>query len=124
MKTYTIGDVEAAFLFGWDAGYAAGSNERLRVANFDADEARERDTEKYMAREAGAPTPMPAPALGMRVWIDAVAVASGVSYTTSVDVHEIMPGSGPTRWDCVVRDPTTITIITDFRTNEVLWRRS
>jgi hypothetical protein len=69
------------------------------------------------------PTPMPAPALGMRVWIEAKSSTSGVAYTTSVDVREILPDSGPMRWDAVVRDPTTITLITDFRSGEVLWRR-
>jgi hypothetical protein len=72
-------------------------------------------------RRAGAPpytdpTPLPAPALGMRVWFTTRVETS--SYTDSFDVR-----SGPPKeWGDALKG-VEFTHIVDFRTGEVLWRR-
>jgi hypothetical protein len=66
------------------------------------------------------PTPMPAPALGMRAWFTRLEGA-----TTFVDSIEVRgAGREPRAWAERVSDVDTIDLITDFRTGEVLWRRS
>lgn len=63
-----------------------------------------------------APTPLPAPALGMRVWFTTRVETS--SYTDSFDVR-----SGPPKeWGDALKG-VEFTHIVDFRTGEVLWRR-
>ena len=62
------------------------------------------------------PQPLPAPALGMRVWFTTRVETS--SYTDSFDVR-----SGPPKeWGDALKG-VEFTHIVDFRTGEVLWRR-
>jgi hypothetical protein len=62
------------------------------------------------------PTPLPAPALGMRVWFTTRVETS--SYTDSFDVR-----SGPPKeWGDALKG-VEFTHIVDFRTDEVIWRR-
>lgn len=69
------------------------------------------------------PTPMPAPALGMRAWYSRPVCREGQRESDSRDVSYARPGL---TWCDLVGDNRVadIDIITDFRTGEVLWRRS
>lgn len=75
-------------------------------------------------RRAGAPpytdpTPLPAPALGMRVWT--VGGGDGETWLREpVTINYVRPGAA---WSDYVKFVDEIALITDFRTGEVLWRR-
>lgn len=77
--------------------------------------------------DAGCPlyadlTPLPAPALGMRVWtVHNVESASGAMSrrTEAFSIAEMSDGDEWTAWTA----PAYIDLITDYRTGEVLWRR-
>ena len=64
------------------------------------------------------PNPMPAPALGMRVWTHRE--SDGTMMIGKIDVESTMPDE---TWTDYIYERDTIDIITDFRTGEVLWRR-
>lgn len=68
------------------------------------------------------PTPLPAPALGMRVWRVVHDEHDGCRRRTlgGVDISVLTDGPTKTRWT----SPETIDLITDYRTGEVLWRRA
>lgn len=68
------------------------------------------------------PTPMPAPALGMRAYGTYPPEPNGTAtLTESDDIYHLKPGA---EW-CDYFDPAArIDLIVDFRTREVLWRRS
>lgn len=65
------------------------------------------------------PTPLPPPALGMRVWMEGDNGAARA--TDSQDVKWLRPGE---TWGGTLPDPDEITLITDYRTGEILWRRA
>jgi hypothetical protein len=65
------------------------------------------------------PTPLPAPALGMRVWYTRNEGES--TFTDSIDVRA--SGASDRSWEDRLRPGDTINLIVDFRTGEVLWRR-
>lgn len=69
-----------------------------------------------------APAPMPPPALGMRAYGTYPPERDGtVSLTESDDIYHLKPGA---EW-CDYLDPAArVDLIVDFRTREVLWRRS
>lgn len=70
-----------------------------------------------VAPETIDPTPMPAPALGMRVWC--VGGPDANIQRPAVDVVIVRKSAV---WSDYV-DSENITLITDFRTGEVLWRK-
>ena len=126
-KPITLGDIEAAFLYGWDAGYGSGTHERLRVGSYDLDECRARDSDKYMAAldmtTTADPAPMPEPALGMCAWYSRPLSENGGRESARRSVDYIRPDL---TWRDLVgeyRIPD-IDLITDFRTGEVIWRRA
>ena len=70
-----------------------------------------------------APTPLPAPALGMRVWYTRPASDGDYRALVSLDITNTSFCGCP--WKDIVGGyrVADITHITDFRTGEVLWRR-
>lgn len=66
------------------------------------------------------PTPLPAPALGMRVWSSWHVPPGKSGCYPPLDIDTVVDGAP---WDAYV-DPAFIDVITDFRTGEVLWRRA
>lgn len=66
------------------------------------------------------PTPMPAPALGMRVWTSADGGNDRRIQMPPFEIRHWYPG---VVWDEYTLNTGIIDLITDFRTGEVLWRR-
>lgn len=68
-----------------------------------------------------APTPLPAPALGMRVWTE-TAPLPGKRQTRHEDIEWLKDGDRT--WGEGTMPPAAeVAIITDYRTGDVLWRR-
>ena len=75
-----------------------------------------------VAPETIDPTPMPAPALGMRVWYSRPLTRGGEHQLLHRNVEHICHGL--TWLDLIGEDRVAdITLVVDFRTGEVLWRR-
>ena len=66
------------------------------------------------------PTPLPAPALGMRAWREIHDANGLVRSPRPYDITELRPDE---TWLSFFDDTSEIGAITDFRTGEVLWRR-
>lgn len=65
------------------------------------------------------PTPLPAPALGMRVWWHET-TSNGDVLVDSRDIRALRPTD---TWASILHDRYVVNVITDFRTGETLWRR-
>lgn len=75
----------------------------------------------YPVDDVCKPTPLPAPALGMRVWYEVRSSQEHIR-TQAQDVNPWREGA--TWADYLAYDPACVALITDYRTGEVLWRRA